>query len=118
MRMSLSRAWVHSGVQLNVKSFFRRPVRGLAMCANLGMNGCWKPSTPKVLCTSLTNLRVLGHSLIPAIFEGLIMICLFPRCTPRKSILVLSNSHFDGFKKYKCSLKMSSKRWFIFAMKG
>jgi hypothetical protein len=50
-----------------------------------------------------------SHSLIPAIFEGLIVICLFLRCTPRKLILVHSNLHFNGFKKYKCSSKMSRR---------
>src|SRR5580693_3702046 len=101
--MSLSKAWVHLGVQLKVESFFRRPVRGLVICANPGMKGRWNPRTPRVLRTSLTDLSVLGHSLIPAIFEGSIVICLFPRRTPRKSISVFSNSHFDGFKKYECS---------------
>jgi hypothetical protein len=68
---------------------------------------------PKVLHTSLTDLRVLGHSLILVIFEGLMVICPFPRCTPRKSISVHLNSHFDGFRKYECSLNMSRSWWFM-----
>jgi hypothetical protein len=69
MWMRRSSASVHSGVQEKVESFFRRFVSGLAKFANPGINGHWNPSTPRVLCTSFTDFRMRGHSLIPAIFD-------------------------------------------------
>src|SRR6266850_2723950 len=67
MLCSVVGAIVHSLVQRNGEVFFSKLVRGLAIVANPGINGRWNPRTPSVLCTSFTDLRTVGQSLIPAI---------------------------------------------------
>ena len=99
MLMRVPRAVVHASVQVKTESFFKRFVSGLAMSANLRMKGLWNPRTPKVLCTALTSLSCLGHSVIPAILDGLIVTCPWPNCTPRKLISVHSNLHLLDLRK-------------------
>jgi len=97
---------VQAGVQSKVVVFFRRFVRGFAMSAKPGMKGRWNPRIPSVLLTSLTDFRVVGQSLIPAILLGSMLISPCPRRTPRKSTSGCSNTHFDGLRKYECSSKI------------
>jgi len=67
MSLSITRALVHSGIQINVEAFFRSLVSGLVMSANPRIKGCWNPRMPSVLLTSLTDLSIIGLSLIPVI---------------------------------------------------
>src|SRR6266850_334041 len=106
-------AVVHSSVQRNGEVFFSRLVKGLAMVVNPGMNGHWNPKTPSVLRTSFTDLSIVGHSLIPAILLGSMLISPCPRHTPKKSTSVCSKTHLDGLRKYECSLKIRRRQWFI-----
>src|SRR6266850_5079743 len=99
-------AVVHSSVQRNGKVFFSRLVKGLAMVANPGMNGHWNPKTLSVLCTSFTDLSIVGHSLILAILLGLMLISPCPRHTPKKSTSVCLKTHLDSLRKYECSSKI------------
>src|SRR6267142_1496293 len=99
MLRRVTRAVVHVGVQSKVVVFFRRFVRGFAMFAKLGMKGRWNPKIPSVLLTSLTDFRVVGQSLIPAILLGSMLISPCPRCTPRKSTSSCLKTHFDGLRK-------------------
>src|SRR6267142_6197340 len=113
MSCSVVNAVVHSSVQRNREVFFSRLVKGLAIVVNPGMNGRWNPKTPSVLCTSFTDLRVVGQSLIPAILLGSMLISPCPRHTPKKSTSGCSNIHFDSLRKYECSLQICRSRWFI-----
>src|SRR6266850_1456597 len=99
-------AIVHSLIQRNGEVFFSRFVRGLAIVANPGMNGCWNPKTPSILCTSFTDFSVVGHSLIPVILLGSMLISPCPSRMPKKSTSGCSKIHFDGLRKYECSLKI------------
>ena len=113
MSHSVVNAVVHSSVQRNGEVFLSRFVSGLAIFANPRMNGHWNPKTPSVLHTSFTDLSMVGHSLIPAILLGSILISPWPRRTPKKSTSGCSKTHFDGLRKYKCSSKIWRSQWFI-----
>jgi hypothetical protein len=99
IRLSSFTAFVHLSVHSNGVSFFRRSVSGLAIWANPQMKGLWKPNTPSVEQTSLTVASVSGQSVMPAIFDGSMAISPLPSCTPRKVVLICSNSHFAGLRK-------------------
>jgi hypothetical protein len=114
MPFSRSSACVHSSVHRNDTPFFNKFVNGHAMLAKPGINGRWNPRTPSVLRTSLMFFRILGHSPIPAILLGSIVISPCPNRTPKKSTSGCSNTHFDGLRKYECCSKRSSSQWFIF----
>src|SRR6267142_389011 len=99
-------AMVHSSVQRNGEVFLSRLVKGLAMTSNPGINGHWNPKTSSMLRTSLTDLSIVGQSLIPAILLGSMLISPCPRHTPKKSTSGCSKTHLDGLRKYKCSSKI------------
>jgi len=113
MSRRVTRAVVQAGVQSKVVVFFRRFVSGFAISTKHGMKGHWNPRIPSVLLTSLMDFRVVGQSLIPVILLGSMLISPCPSHTPRKSTSGCSNTHFEGFRKYECSWKIWSRRWFI-----
>jgi hypothetical protein len=108
-----SRAFVHLLVHKKVVPFFKRFVKGFVMLVNPGMKGRWNLRTPRVLLTSLMFFRILGHSLIPAILLGSMVISPCSSHTPKKLTSGCLKTHFDGFRKNECCSKRSSSRWFI-----
>ncbi len=78
------------------------------MWENPGMNARWYPRTPRVLRTSLTDFKVVGHSRSPDIFDGSSCTVPFSSRIPRYSTRCFSNSHFSGLRNNEFSFIMDS----------
>ena len=92
-------ALMHLSVHWKGWSFFRRVVSGLAIVANPEMKAHWYPSTPRVLCTSLTDLSIVGQFFSPSTFDGSGWTVSPSSRISRYSTCHFSNLHFSGFRK-------------------
>src|SRR6266576_2179112 len=107
-RISSFTASVHRSVHSKVLFFCKSSVSGLAMWENPGMNARWYPRTPRVLRTSLTDFKVVGHSQSPDIFDGSGCTVPFSSKIPRYSTQCFSNLHFSSLRNNEFSSIMDS----------